>query len=81
MLLIAFPLFFPIPFLDQPHPFLSLPYTLNMKFSLIAVAALAMAGMASAVHPTHSCTKLVTGKQTSLVTFCKRFLTFLFYSL
>ncbi|KAI8342266.1 hypothetical protein BC941DRAFT_412299 [Chlamydoabsidia padenii] len=31
-----------------------------MKFSLIAVATLAIAGMASAVHPTHSCTKLIT---------------------
>ncbi|KAI8079730.1 uncharacterized protein BX664DRAFT_361909 [Halteromyces radiatus] len=30
-----------------------------MKFSLIAVATLAIAGMASAVHPTHACTKVV----------------------
>ncbi|KAI9300937.1 hypothetical protein BJ944DRAFT_272232 [Cunninghamella echinulata] len=32
-----------------------------MKFSLIAVATIAIAGMASAIHPKHGCTKLVQG--------------------
>ncbi|CAO3589063.1 unnamed protein product [Absidia cylindrospora] len=31
-----------------------------MKFTLLAVATLAVAGMANAAHPTHGCTKLVT---------------------
>ncbi|ORZ12384.1 hypothetical protein BCR42DRAFT_420509 [Absidia repens] len=31
-----------------------------MKFTLLAVATLAVAGMANASHPTHGCTKLVT---------------------
>ncbi|ORZ07814.1 hypothetical protein BCR42DRAFT_442405 [Absidia repens] len=39
-----------------------------MKFSLIAVATLAIAGMASAVHPTHACTKLVSVGENDTVT-------------
>ncbi|CAO3625506.1 unnamed protein product [Cunninghamella echinulata] len=36
-----------------------------MKFSLVAVATIAIAGMASAIHPQHGCTKLVQGNSVS----------------
>ncbi|CAO3610355.1 unnamed protein product [Cunninghamella blakesleeana] len=42
-----------------------------MKFSLIAVATLAIAGMASAVHPVPGCTKTVRAEHQSLAAFAK----------